>query len=156
MDDLIKVYEEESQEIQKVWLNEVLDEKGIKYKNDIKINKKNDEKNVLSSLTMMPEAQYIISVYVNEKDVIEVMEIIKDYENAKFDESNPEIKDIDFIPDAEETDESMLTDFIPDIEEVKENITKEIFETEVHEDEKDWEECYKSDDTDNDNPIKFM
>lgn len=31
-----------------------------------------------------------------------------------------------------------------------------VYEEEAHEDEKDWEECYKSDNTDNDNPIKFM
>lgn len=98
MENMIKVYEEETVEIQKLWLNEILDEHGIINKNDIKVGTKSN----LSPIGGNTVVPYIISVYVKEIDVVEVKRIIEEYKEAAFDESNPEIEGIEDIPDVEE------------------------------------------------------
>ena len=87
MDELVKVYEEGSMEIRKVWLNEILEEKAIPYKNDVK---RRNAFQIVGELQPL-QLEYTIEVYVHESDVSYVKEIIKEYENAEFAKTNLEL-----------------------------------------------------------------
>ena len=104
MDELVKVYEEESMEIRKVWLNEILEEKAIPYKNDVK---RRNASQIVGELQPF-QLEYTIEVYVHEGDVPYVKELIKEYENAEFAKTDLELNDDYIADDLQEQDSKFM------------------------------------------------
>ena len=82
MDEWVKVHEEvvnESEENPKSWLNEILDDEAIPYKNEIV--KDNSKLIILGGLTT---STTILEVYVYKSDYDYVMELIKEYNDSNI------------------------------------------------------------------------
>lgn len=86
MDEMVKVYEEEineSDENPKIWLNEMLEDEAIPYKNEIKKDN--------SKIIILGGATTVLEVYVYKTDYNRAMEIIEEYNNASFSSDSEEL-----------------------------------------------------------------
>ncbi len=81
MDNMVKVYEEvinkfyENPDDCEIWLNQMLDDEVIPYKNKIVQT---------NGLSVIFGSDFLLEVYVNESDVNRVRGIIEDYKNAEI------------------------------------------------------------------------
>ncbi len=93
MDEWIKVHEEvinEGEENKKIWLNDILEDEAIPYKNEIKTDNRR-----LIILGGPVTYATVLEVYVYKSDYNYVMELIAEYNSAEIAKDSEELNNFE-------------------------------------------------------------